>query len=70
MADPRVQELEDTLRDVLTHIRPQGHPGWELNTCLVTNEQLAKWRRTLEDHCPVCDGTGGDHQIGCQEGES
>jgi hypothetical protein len=34
----RIQALEDTLRDVLSHIRPQGHPSWELNTCLVTND--------------------------------
>jgi hypothetical protein len=43
----RAEALEVALRDVLSHIRPQGHPGWELNTCLVTNDQLAKWRAAL-----------------------
>ncbi|GGQ85031.1 hypothetical protein [Streptomyces flaveolus] len=43
----RVQVLEDTLRDVLSHIRPQGSPHWELNTCLVTNEKLATWWSAL-----------------------
>lgn len=43
----RVEALEATLRDVLNHIRPQGHPGWELNTCLVTNDQMTKWRAVL-----------------------
>jgi hypothetical protein len=43
----RIQALEDTLRDALSHIRPQGHPSWELNTCLVTNDQLTKWWATL-----------------------
>jgi hypothetical protein len=22
-----------------------------------------------DDACPICDGTGGDHQIGCQQEE-
>ncbi|MFD7772051.1 GntR family transcriptional regulator [Streptomyces sp. NPDC059787] len=39
----RVEVLEEALRDVLGHIRPQGHPRWELNTCLVSNDQLTKW---------------------------
>ncbi|MEW2493890.1 winged helix-turn-helix domain-containing protein [Streptomyces nodosus] len=43
----RTEALEDTLRDVLSHIRPQGHPNWELNTCLVTNAQLTKWWAAL-----------------------
>jgi hypothetical protein len=43
----RAQVLEDTLRDVLSHIRPQGHLRWELNTCLVTNDQLTKWWAVL-----------------------
>ncbi|MEV7871422.1 hypothetical protein AB0P17_36200 [Streptomyces sp. NPDC088124] len=43
----RVEALEDTLRDVLSHIRPQGHPSWELNTCLVSKEQLTKWWAAL-----------------------
>ncbi|MFJ3213546.1 hypothetical protein [Streptomyces flaveolus] len=43
----RAQVLEDTLRDVLSHIRPQGHLHWELNTCLVTNDQLTKWWAVL-----------------------
>jgi DNA-binding transcriptional regulator YhcF (GntR family) len=48
MADAdRVEYLEETLRDVLSHIRPQGHPSWELNTCLVTNEQVERWWSTL-----------------------
>ncbi|WP_438490809.1 hypothetical protein [Streptomyces sp. S186] len=41
----RMQEIEATLQDVLTHIRPQGHPSWGLNTCLVTNDQLDRWRQ-------------------------
>lgn len=45
--DARVEALEATLRDVLAHIRPQGHPGWELNTCLVTNAQVATWWAVL-----------------------
>ncbi|MGW3387360.1 GntR family transcriptional regulator [Streptomyces cinereoruber] len=45
--DRRCEQLEETLREVLGHLRPQGHPGWELNTCLVTNEQLAKWWAAL-----------------------
>ncbi|MGW1288391.1 hypothetical protein ACWD4N_33100 [Streptomyces sp. NPDC002586] len=44
---PRVEELEQTLREVLAHIRPQGHSSWELNTCLVTNEQVTKWWSVL-----------------------
>jgi hypothetical protein len=43
----RVQVLEETLRDVLSHIRPQGSPHWELNTSLVSNEQLATWWAVL-----------------------
>jgi hypothetical protein len=43
----RIKELEATLKNVLIHIRPQGHPGWELNTCTVTNEQLAAWWKVL-----------------------
>lgn len=43
----RAEALEDTLRDVLSHIRPQGHPGWELNTCLVSNAQLTRWWAVL-----------------------
>ncbi|MEU2354557.1 hypothetical protein ABZ599_16570 [Streptomyces misionensis] len=43
----RIEALEDTLRDVLSHIRPQGHPSWELNTCLVTNAQLTRWWAAL-----------------------
>ncbi|MFF9436336.1 hypothetical protein ACF1BP_21640 [Streptomyces sp. NPDC014735] len=42
-ADPRVEELEQTLREVLSHLRPQGHANRELNTCLVTSGQVAKW---------------------------
>lgn len=38
-------EVEEALRDVLGQIRPQGHPGWKLNTCLVTNDQLIRWRQ-------------------------
>ncbi|MFC8373795.1 hypothetical protein [Streptomyces sp. CB02400] len=34
----RIEVLEEALRDVLSHIRPQGRPGWELNTCLMSNE--------------------------------
>jgi len=51
MDDPatRIKQLEETLADVLSHIRPQGHPGWELNTCLVTNEQVTNWRLTLKE---------------------
>ncbi|MEW2493766.1 winged helix-turn-helix domain-containing protein [Streptomyces nodosus] len=44
----RAETLEDTLRDVLSHIRPQGHPGWELNTCLVSNAQLTRWWAALD----------------------
>ncbi|MGW2425188.1 GntR family transcriptional regulator [Streptomyces sp. NPDC001709] len=43
----RVEALEDTLRDVLSHIRPQGHPSWQLNTCLVSNAQLTRWWAAL-----------------------
>ncbi|MFE0773329.1 GntR family transcriptional regulator [Streptomyces sp. NPDC058861] len=43
----RCEQLEETLREVLGHLRPQGHPGWKLNTCLVTDEQLAKWWAAL-----------------------
>jgi hypothetical protein len=43
----RIAELEDILRDVLTHIRPQGNPGWETNTCLVTNGQVTAWWKVL-----------------------
>ncbi|MFH9089102.1 winged helix-turn-helix domain-containing protein [Streptomyces sp. NPDC017673] len=43
----RIEALENTLRDVPSHIRPQGHPSWELNTCLVSNAQLAKWWAAL-----------------------
>jgi hypothetical protein len=43
----RVQELEATLKDVLQQIRPQGHISWELNTCTVTNQQLADWWSVL-----------------------
>jgi len=43
----RAEALEDTLRDVLSRIRPQGHPGWELNTCLVSNAQLTRWWAVL-----------------------
>ncbi len=39
--------MENTLRDVLSHIRPQGHPSWKLNTCLVSNAQLTKWWAAL-----------------------
>lgn len=45
--DARIEALEATLRDVLAHIRPQGHPKWELNTCLVTNAQVATWWAVL-----------------------
>ncbi|MFJ8752246.1 hypothetical protein ACIREO_23360 [Streptomyces sp. NPDC102441] len=41
----RIKELEATLAEVLTHIRPQGHRSWELNTCLVTNEQVTRWAK-------------------------
>jgi hypothetical protein len=41
----RVEELEATLAEVLAHIRPQGDPGWKLNTCLVTDELLAEWTK-------------------------
>ncbi|MGX5183405.1 GntR family transcriptional regulator [Streptomyces avermitilis] len=43
----RAEALKDTLRDVLSHMRPQGHPNWELNTCLVTNAQLTRWWAAL-----------------------
>jgi hypothetical protein len=43
----RVQVLQETLRDAISHIRPQGSPQWELNTCLVSNEQLATWWAVL-----------------------
>ncbi|WP_123441618.1 winged helix-turn-helix domain-containing protein [Streptomyces sp. PanSC9] len=33
--DTRILALEDTPRDVLGHIRPQGNPNWALNTCLI-----------------------------------
>ncbi|MFF9158255.1 hypothetical protein ACF1AB_39195 [Streptomyces sp. NPDC014846] len=46
--DTRILALEDTLRDVLGHIRPQGNPNWELNACLVTNDQLNQWWATLD----------------------
>lgn len=45
--DRRIKALEGALRDVLSHIRPQGHPDWELNTCLVSNDQVTKWRAAL-----------------------
>ncbi|MGW4222974.1 hypothetical protein ACWEG1_05905 [Streptomyces bauhiniae] len=47
-SDRRVAELEATLNDVLSHIRPQGHPGWEVHTCLVTSEQVAHWRHVAQ----------------------
>ncbi|MER7690519.1 hypothetical protein [Streptomyces sp. NPDC097610] len=43
----RIKELEETLTEVLTHIRPQGHRSWELNTCLVTNEQVTRWAKVV-----------------------
>ncbi|MDI1453140.1 hypothetical protein ACWDU8_05335 [Streptomyces sp. NPDC003388] len=43
----RIEALGETLRDVLSNIRPQGHPSWKVNTCLVTNEQLTRWWATL-----------------------
>ena len=38
-------KVEGALRDVLAQIRPQGHPGWKLNTCLVTDDQVDRWRQ-------------------------
>ncbi|MFM9462803.1 hypothetical protein ACKI1K_08100 [Streptomyces scabiei] len=46
-AELRIKELEATLTEVLTHIRPQGHLSWELNTCLVTNEQVTRWAKVV-----------------------
>ncbi|MCX4682264.1 hypothetical protein OG413_44590 [Streptomyces sp. NBC_01433] len=43
----RIKELEETLAEVLTHIRAQGHRSWELNTCLVTNEQVTRWAKVV-----------------------
>lgn len=43
----RIEALEDTLHDVLSHIRPHGPLSWELNTCLVSTQQVTKWRATL-----------------------
>ncbi|WP_330351836.1 hypothetical protein [Streptomyces sp. NBC_00582] len=43
----RIKELEQTLKEVLTHIQPQGHRSWELNTCLVTNEQVTRWAKVV-----------------------
>lgn len=43
----RLRQLEDALRDVLSHIGPQGHPSWELNTCLVSDDQLTRWWAVL-----------------------
>jgi hypothetical protein len=48
VAQARIAALEEVLRDVLDRIRPQGHPDWELNTCLVTDAQLAQWWATLD----------------------
>ncbi|MET9725486.1 winged helix-turn-helix domain-containing protein [Streptomyces zaomyceticus] len=55
----RREQLESVLRDVLSHIRPQGNPGWELNTCLVSNDQLTKWWTALGATPPVADSRGG-----------
>jgi hypothetical protein len=44
----RIAELEAVLRDVLDHIRRQGNPGWQVNTCLVTDEQVTAWRAVLD----------------------
>lgn len=53
--------------DNLNHTITIG-PDLRLNLATVDrNETLAA---VTEQPCPVCDGTGGDHQIGCQEGES
>lgn len=49
----RREQLEETLREVLGHLRPQGHPGWELNTCLVSDEQLARWWAVLGATLPA-----------------
>lgn len=46
-ADARIGELEATLRDVLNHLRPQGHPAWKVHTALVTDEQLTAWKTIL-----------------------
>ncbi|MFF7146265.1 GNAT family N-acetyltransferase [Streptomyces nodosus] len=43
----RIMALEETLRDVLSHIRPQGHPSWEVDTSLVTDAQVTKWWAAL-----------------------
>lgn len=43
-----VAEVQEVLREVLAQIRPQGHPGWKLNTCLVTNDQLNRWHQVAE----------------------
>lgn len=47
--DRRHEQVEHSLREVLSRIRPQGHPSWELNTCLVSNEELARWWAALGD---------------------
>lgn len=38
-------EVMAALWDVLSHIRRQGHEGWKMKTCLVTDEQLNRWRQ-------------------------
>ncbi|WP_243766245.1 hypothetical protein [Streptomyces sp. GC420] len=43
----RIEALEAALRDVLSHIRPQGQPDWQLNTCLVSNDQVTTWWAVL-----------------------
>ncbi|MEU7697176.1 GntR family transcriptional regulator [Streptomyces sp. NPDC039028] len=54
----RRERLDDVLRDVLSHIRPQGNPSWELNTCLVGNDQVTRWRAALEAAAPMTDSRG------------
>jgi hypothetical protein len=46
-SEERVKELEQALEEVLTCIRRQGHPNWQLNTCLVTDDELKKWWKIL-----------------------
>jgi hypothetical protein len=65
----RAEHLATALRDVLNHIRPQGHPSWELNTCLVTNAQVTAWWATLNGAAQVDpeDSTSGRQPLNAQE---
>lgn len=51
------------------HLEAHAHWGCTSQAQMAALIDAAIAEATQPQPCPTCDGTGGDHQIGCQEGE-